>query len=312
VKFDLGGYRRLSISPLTGAIGAEIGSVDASEELDAAVADELRRALAEFQVIFLRDQHLDERTVLRFARTFGEAGSEPLARRGADQPLVGRIARAADAPADLRNFGDRWHMDKAGDDCPSKGFVLFCEEVPDYGGDTMFTSLAAAYDALSPDHQAWLGGLTGVHSMSGVFGLDARNARTERVLGPEWRAAPEADADQLALIRHEAEHPLVCRHPDSGRPFLFVTGNYFLRIKELPEAESDRLIEELNRHVVRPDFTCRFRWRKGSVAVLDNRCTQHYAVNDYAGFARRMLRVELRGDWKPERAVHVQQREKTQ
>jgi len=201
-------------------------------------------------------------------------------------------------------------MDRAGDVCPPKGFALYCQEAPEYGGDTLFASLSAAYDALAPDVQEWCAGLTGVHSMSGVFGLDDRSGKVPSMLGNEVREAPFSDPKQLAYVRQEAEHPLVCRHPDNGRPYLFVTGNYFLRIKELPQAQSDRLIAELNRHVIRPDFTCRLRWRKGTVAVLENRCTQHYAVNDYAGFARRMLRVELAGNWRPERAIVAEHRER--
>lgn len=310
MKRDLSGYRHFAIAPLTGAIGAEIGGIDAAQAQDEAVAAELRRALDEFHVLFFRDQHLDEGGIVRFAGIFGSVGNEPLANRLDGAPPVGRLVREADAPADMRNFGDRWHMDRAGDDCPSRGFVLYNEEAPDYGGDTMFASLSAAYDALSPELQARFAGLTGVHSMSGVFGLDEHSRRIKRVLGPKYRDPPTANAEQLALIRHEAEHPLVCRHPVTGRPFLFVSGYYFLRIRELPEAESDQLVEELNRHASRPDFTCRFRWRPGSIAVLDNRCTMHYAVNDYAGFARRMMRVELRGDWRPERAAALQHREK--
>lgn len=303
MKFDLDAYRHIDVQPVTGSIGAEIAGIDAREDLDGAIAAELRRALGQFHVLFLRDQQLDETGVLRLARYFGQVGSTPLANRRDDQPLVGRLSREADVPADVRNFGDRWHMDRAGDQWPPKGFLLYCEEAPDYGGDTSFASLAAAYDALPAKTQAWCATLTGVHSMSGVFGLDPRSANALSMLGNTIREAPFSDPAQLALVRQEAEHPLVCRHPDNGRPYLFVSGNYFLRIKDMPEADSDALIEELNRHVIRPDFTCRFRWRRGSVAVLENRSTLHFAANDYAGFARRMLRVELSGDWQPERAI---------
>lgn len=303
MKYDLSSYRHIRVNPVTGTIGAEISDIDAARDLDDATAAELHRALGQFHVLFFRDQRLDEAGALRFARYFGRPGSAPLGDRRTDQPLVGRLSREADVPAGVRNFGDRWHMDRAGDECPPKGFLLYCQEAPEYGGDTLFASLSAAYDALPREVQDYCAGLTGVHSMSGVFGLDGRSDKVRRMLSNEIREAPFSDPEQLAFVCQEAEHPLVCRHPDNGRPYLFVTGNYFLRIKELPEAESDRLIDELNRHVVRPDFTCRFRWRRGSIAVLENRCTQHYAVNDYAGFARRMLRVELSGDWQPERAT---------
>jgi taurine dioxygenase len=298
VKLDLGHYRRIALAPVTGVMGAEIVRFDASEELDEPVADELRRALAEFHVIFLRDQTLDDDAILRLARVFAPPSVAPLGNRS-DQPLIGRLAREAEVPATERNFGDRWHMDRAGDDAPPFGFLLYCEEAPEYGGDTLFASLSAAYDALPADVQARLSALMGVHSMSRVFGLDERTARTQSPLGSEVRPAPFSDQAEIDFVCHEAEHPLVCHHPANGRPYLFVTGNYFLRIKGLPRSESDALVDALNAHVTRPDFTCRFRWKKGSVAVLDNRCALHFAVNDYAGFARRMRRVELGSDWIP-------------
>lgn len=309
MKFDLESYRHIDVRPVTGSIGAEIAGLDARDDLDDAVTAELHRALGQFHVLFLRDQRLDEAGVLRFARFFGQPGSSRLAERRNDEPLVNRLSREADVPADVRNFGDRWHMDSAGNTKPPKGFMLYCEEAPDYGGDTSFASLSAAYDALPAEVQAWCATLTGVHSMSGVFGLDPRSANAPSMLGNTIREAPFTDPAKLAHVCQEAEHPLVCRHPDNGRPYLFVTGNYFLRVKDMPEADSDRLIEELNRHVVRPDFTCRFRWRQGSIMVVENRCTLHFAANDYAGFARRMLRVELAGDWQPERAIVNEQRE---
>jgi taurine dioxygenase len=298
MKFDLESYRHIGLAPVTGVIGAEV-DIDAGHLLGDAVARELRRALGQFHVLFLRGQRLDDDAILRLAQIFAPPGIGPLT-NGAEQPLIARLAREADVPAAERNFGDRWHMDRAGDEVPPLGFLLYCEEAPEYGGDTLFASLSAAYDALAPAVQERLATLRGVHSMSRIFGLDERTARTRSLIGDDIRPAPFSDQAQLDYVCQEAEHPLVCRHPLNGRPYLFVTGNYFLRVKGLPQAESDALVDELNRHVTRPDFTCRFRWQKNSVAVLDNRCTLHFAVNDYAGFARRMRRVELGSDWIPQ------------
>jgi taurine dioxygenase len=296
MKFDLSRYRHITVSPMNGVIGAEIGGVDASAHVPAATAEELRQALAQFHVIFFRDQQLDKESVATFARQFGELGKSPLA--PADSPLIGRLHRAADTPSDVRNNGDRWHTDRANDEYPAKGFVLYCEEAPDYGGDTLFASLCQAYDALPSDLRERCRTLTGIHSMSGVFDLEGKNG-IKRDPKREGYGATDTRLDYISM---KTEHPLVCRHPQSGRPLLFVTGAYLIGIKELSDAESSSLIDRLNQHVVRPEFTCRFRWRKGSIAVLDNRCTQHYAVSDYAGFARSMLRAELRGDWRPLRA----------
>lgn len=299
MKFDLAAYRHVRIAPVTGALGAEVLEIDAGAALGEPVAEELRDALARFHILFFRDQQLDDAAVLRLAEVFAPPSVAPLADRG-DRPLISRMVREADVPRGERNFGDRWHMDRAGDAAPPLGFLLCCDEAPEYGGDTLFASLSAAYDALAPEVQARLATLTGVHSMSRIFGLDERTARTRSLIGDDIRPAPFTDRAQLDRVCQEAAHPLVCRHPANGRPYLFVTGNYFLRVEGLPQAESDALIDELNRHVTRPDFTCRFRWRKGSVAVLDNRCTLHFAANDYTGFARRMRRVELGSDWIPQ------------
>src|SRR5438067_321588 len=166
MKFDLSRYRRITVSPLNGALGAEIGGVDAGAELPPGVAAELRQALAEFNVIFLRDQALDAPGLAAFAETFGELGRSPLSRDGAPHAghaMVARLRREADVPSSVRNFGDRWHSDRAGDERPPKGFLLYCEDAPDYGGDTLFASLTRAYEALSPPLQSLCRTLTGIH-----------------------------------------------------------------------------------------------------------------------------------------------------
>jgi taurine dioxygenase len=304
MTFDLSRYRHIAIRPVNGAIGAEIEGVDAACALVPVVAAELHAALAEFQVLFLRDQRLDADSFIRFAEIFGTLGASPMSgRTETKRQMVSHMTVAADVPPGTRHNGDRWHMDRAHDLFPPKGFLLYCEEAPDYGGDTLFAGLGPAYEALPDDLKALCAGLTGIHSMRGVLDVDGVGTGDRQSIDGRTRPAHWVSPEHLAYVRKEAEHPLVCRHPETGRPYLFVSGAYMMRIKEMGEAEGLELIDRLNRHVVRPEFTCRFRWRKGSVAVLDNRVTQHYAVNDYAGFARRMLRVELEGDYRPERAA---------
>jgi taurine dioxygenase len=301
MRRDLSHFRHILLAPVTGTMGAKIQDIDVGAEVAAPVIDELRQALSEFNVLVFRDQRLDGPALARFARNFGEVGMSPMSGGKPSKQAFSRLTRSADMPADARNFGDRWHMDRAGDEVPPKGLLLYCEEAPPYGGDTLFASLSAAYDALPPELQRRCAGLTGIHSMSGLFDFDSKEGEHRWTPGGGKRALLWNDQAKLDHIRREAEHPLVCRHPDTGRPFLFVTGAYLLRIKELGAEDGAALIDQLNRHVVQPEFTCRLRWRKGSLAILDNRCTQHYAVNDCAGFARTMLRVELQGDWRPQR-----------
>jgi taurine dioxygenase len=296
MQYDLSAYRRIQVRPIGGALGAEIDGVDAAAVQQAEVAAELRRALAQFNVIFLRDQRLDAAGVAAFAGVFGRVGGSPLSRKdgGGGHPGVSRLRREADVASDVRNFGDRWHSDRAHDERPPKGFVLYCEEAPEYGGDTLFASLTRAWESLAPPLQALCRTLTGVHSMSGLFDVDGAGYGRRSLAGEGMMSDTAAD-----YVRQRMEHPLVCRHPDTGAPYLFVSGAYLVGIKQLDDREGAALIERLNQHVVRPEHTCRFRWRTGSIAVLDNRVTQHYAVNDYSGFTRSMLRTEIAGDWRP-------------
>lgn len=302
LRYDLSRYRAIGVEPVNGAIGAEIAGVDARQIGDPEMVRELRRALAEFNVLFFRDQDLNVSQLADFAELFGVLGASPLAGPlPAREARIGQLVREANVPDDVRNNGDRWHMDRAQEEKPPKGFVLYCEEAPAYGGDTMFASLTRAFAALPPQMQERCAKLTGVHSMIGVLDVDGTAGPDRQSIDETTRKADWVSAEIRDYVRKEGEHPLVCRHPDTGQPYLFVSGAYMRRIKELPLEEGLELVDRLNRHVVRPEFTCRFRWRKGSLAVLDNRVTQHYAVNDYAGFARRMRRAELEGDYRPVR-----------
>jgi len=301
-RYDLSIYRAIGVEPVNGALGAEISGVEVREIGNPDVVRELRRALAEFSVLFLRDQDLNVSELADFAELFGVLGTSPLAGTPpAREARVGQLVREANVPGDVRNNGDRWHMDRAQEEKPPKGFVLYCEEAPAYGGDTLFASLTRAFAALPPQMQKRCAALTGVHSMIGVLDVDGTAGPDRQSIDETPRKAEWISAEMREYVRKEGKHPLVCRHPDTGQPYLFVSGAYMRRIKELPLEEGRELVDRLNRHVVRPEFTCRFRWRKGSLAVLDNRVTQHYAVNDYAGFARRMRRVELEGDYRPVR-----------
>jgi taurine dioxygenase len=173
----------------------------------------------------------------------------------------------------------------------------YCQQAPDYGGGTLFPSLSAAYDGLSAGMQTMCAGLTAIHSPSGVFGRDGQGSGGNRkpLVHKGHESDYRLDEQMLAILRSETEHPLVCAHPDTGRHYLYVTGDYMIRFKDMTEPESMPILDHLNRHVTRPEYTCRFRWRAGSLAILDNRCTRHYAVNDDEGFSRSMLRVEIAG-----------------
>lgn len=291
--FDLSQYRKIRVEPLTGSIGAEISGVDIAHLDDAAFA-EIRQAFHEHAVVFFRDQDLDADSLGRFAERFAPL-AVTYARTGDNAHPVGRMHRAADTPATVRNLGDRWHADQSSREAPNMGVALYCLEAPPYGGDTLFAGLCAAYEGLAPGLKAICAPLVALHSLSGIYGSDGRGGvGTTKPFAYEGTHA-RLDEQMLEQIRKRIRHPLISTHPETGRPILYVTGNHMVGIEGMNDLEARPLLELLNNHVVRPEFTCRFRWRKGSLAVWDNRCAQHYAVNDYAGFARTMLRAEMQG-----------------
>jgi taurine dioxygenase len=291
--FDLARYKRIRVEPLTGSTGAEIFDVDVANIDDETFA-EIRHAFHEHTVIFFRDQELDADSLGAFAERFA-----PLVvsyyRDGEKPHPVGRMHRSPDTPSSVRNLGDRWHADQSSREEPNMGVALYCLEAPPYGGDTLFANLTAAWEGLAPGLKAVCEPLIAYHSLSGIYGTDGMG-----LVGTTKPFAYDAehvrlDDEMLEIIRRRFEHPLLCTHPETGRSYLYVTGNHMVGIKGMNDLEAAPLLQMLNNHVLKPEFTCRFRWKKGSLAVWDNRSAQHYAVNDYAGFARTMLRAEMQG-----------------
>ena len=273
----------IDVMPLAGALGAEIAGVDLAHGLDPGTADSLRKALWRHGVIFLRDQRLDVEQQKAVARLFGEIFIHPNFRNPGDDPEVVMVRRN---PGDAAIIGEEWHSDTAMMESPPLGAVLYGVEIPPYGGDTLFASQYAAYEALSPTMQRLLEGLKGENSDRNVAGpyaaLNAR--RSTKVREDEsWRPTTHL-------------HPVVRTHPETGRKALFVSRPYTLSLEGMTQAESRALLEFLFQHSVRPEFTCRFRWTAGAVAIWDNRCTMHLAVNDAGPFPRLMRRVQIAGN----------------
>ena len=296
MPYDLGKYQRIRVEPLTGSIGAEIFGIDVAR-VDEPTFAEIQQAFHEHAVIFFRDQELDARCLGTFASRFAPlTAAYGKAREGDD--LVGRLHRPAEVPSSIRDLGDRWHADKGSSEEPNMGVALYCLEAPPYGGDTLFANLCAAYAALSPALKTICEPLIALHSPPverrsvARYGAYSDNRPLQ---GSAKSLSGDGSAEAGGQTRVCVEHPLVCTHPDTGRPILYVTGDHMVGIKGMSELEARPLLDLLHNYAVRPEFTCRFRWRKGSLAVWDNRCAQHYAANDYAGFARTMLRAEMEG-----------------
>ncbi|HEY0525582.1 MAG TPA: TauD/TfdA family dioxygenase [Stellaceae bacterium] len=271
----------MRVERIAGALGAEIVDIDLSKELDGETVAAIRRVWLENLVIFFRDQELPPDRFLAFARRFGEVIEYPFVKGIEGFPEVIPVVKLEDETV---NFGGIWHSDTAYLDVPPMGTMLVAREVPPYGGDTLFANMYLAYETLSDGMKRLLDGLVAVN---GSAKADVSRTREDRM-----RDGAKLDAKK----EYEAEHPVVRTHPETGRKALYVNTAHTVRFKGMTEEESAPILNYLYQHQVRPEFTCRFRWRAGSMVFWDNRCAQHNPVNDYHGFRRVMHRVTLAGD----------------
>jgi taurine dioxygenase len=271
----------LIVTPIAGSLGAEITGVDLSHTLDAETVSEIRRAWLDHLVVFFREQTLDSDQFLSFARCIGEPIEYPFVRGFDDHPEIIAVTKL---PHETVNFGGIWHSDTTYLEQPPLGTMLLAREIPPAGGDTLFANQYAAYEALSPALQAMLDPLRGVSSSALA---DVSKTREDR-----RRDSGDAEADRS----FEAVHPVVRTHPETGRKGLFINVAHTARFEGMTDEESRPLLQFLFQHQVKPEFTCRFRWEVGAMALWDNRCAQHNPVNDYHGFRRVMHRITLQGD----------------
>ena len=270
----------LRVSRTSTAVGAEIRDVDLRRLTDEQF-EQIREIFLDAGVIFFRDQTLTPEDHIAFARRWG-----PINVNRFFNPVDGypEIAEVLKEPEQKINIGGDWHTDHSYDTDPAMGSILYAIDVPETGGDTLFASMGAAFDALSPDFQKMLEGLTALHSSRHVFGAQglAAQANGERISNPE-------------LAIQDVEHPVVIRHPESGRRCLYVTPGFTRHIIGWSPDESEALLQFLYRHASHPQFATRFSWQPGSVAMWDNRATWHNAVNDYQGQRRYMHRITVAG-----------------
>ena len=279
-------YHHIEARRIAGSLGAEISGPDLATDLAEEVLVELRAALLAHQVIFFRDQHLTPARQLAFARRWGDIHLHPFVVGMPDHPEVLRIVKR---PTDARNFGGSWHTDQMFAPAPAMGTILYAVEVPSVGGDTMFTNQYLAFETLSPAMQRLCEGLRTVCVGDGLKKYGGRS-RKEAYAGMTAMQVKDPGDVQTTSV-----HPLVRTHPETGRRALYI-GGHVQRFEGMEEAESRPLIDFLMAHSIRPEFTCRFRWEAGSLAFWDNRCTQHFAINDYPAETRIMHRVTVCGD----------------
>lgn len=280
---DVGDYRRITVTPIAGALGAEIGAVDLAGDLDRSeVVAEIRRAWLDHLVVFFRDQgELDNDTFLAFARAIGTPIEYPFVHGFDGYPEIIAVKKLTHETV---NFGGIWHSDTTYLDQPPMATTLIAREIPPAGGDTMFANQYLAFETLSPAMQELLTPLRGVSSSALA---DVSKTREDR-----RKDSGDLDAERT----YEAVHPVVRTHPETGRKALYLNVAHTARFDGMTEEESRPLLEFLFRHQVKPEFTARFRWEVGSVALWDNRCAMHNPVNDYHGHQRVMHRITLAGD----------------
>ena len=271
----------IQVRPISGTIGAEISGVDVSQALPDEFIADIRQALLDHLVIFIRDQDITPAQQVAFVSRFGEPDIYPFVKGLDDYPEVTPILKL---PDETVNFGGIWHSDTVYQPTPPMGTVLYAKELPPAGGDTLFANQYLAYETLSPPLRAFLDGLTAVNSAA--KGASAAT-RSDRVANSGTGLAAEV---------MEAEHPVVRTHPETGRKALYVNTGHTVRFSGMTEAESTPILDFLYRHQVKPEFSCRFVWTLGSMVFWDNRCAQHYPVNDYHGHTRLLHRVTLKGD----------------
>jgi len=266
---------RFVVEPRSPAIGAEITGVDLRLPVDNELFEELHRVLLEWKVLFFRDQDISSEQHVRFSRLWGELEVHPFLTQG-DAPEIVRFAKDEKTKA-VENV---WHSDVSFRALPSMGSVLRALEVPPVGGDTIWVDMTAAYDGLPDDVKRRIDGMFAVHDFAQSYGL---------AMTPE----------ELAKAREElppVRHPVVRTHPETGRKILYVNEIFTSHIEGLDPDEGEALLCYLCSQAAVPEYHCRFQWRPNSVALWDNRGTQHYAVSDYWPQRRIMERCAIIGD----------------
>jgi len=277
-------YSQIEVRPLTGEFGAELFNIDLSESLSDELFGEAHQALLDYRVIFFRDQDITPQQHVDFGRRFGELHVHPFIPSLEGHPEIIVLGGKTPGPGAYARNSNVWHTDLTYSADPPMGSILHGLEVPDHGGDTMFADLCAAYEGLSDRLQHLFSDMVAVHSIAKITPVeDLSSPKGVEQLKRSLESVPPA------------EHPVVRTHPETGKKGLFVSRHFTAYLKDVTERESSSLLSLLHDHINKPEYQCRFRWRNHSIAMWDNRCTQHYAVGDY-NVIRRMHRVTVCGD----------------
>ena len=275
-------YKEIEVTPQSTALGAVISGIDLSKEPSKHAMAELEDAFGRYSVIFFRDQNLTPQQHIVMAKRWGAINVNRFFKPLDGYPQIAQVIKEANQK---ENIGGTWHTDHSYDLIPAMGSMLYAREVPTVGGDTLFSSMYLAYEALSEDMKKMLADLKAWHSSRHAFGYSV----TDSEHFEDGRLANPGQATQDAL------HPVVITHPLTGRKALYVNADFTVRFDGWTVEESQPILDLLYAHGARQEFTCRFHWEPGSIAFWDNRATWHYAMNDYQGHRRIMHRITLEG-----------------
>ena len=275
-------YKEIGVTPQSTALGAVISGIDLSKEPSKRAMAELEDAFGRYSVIFFRDQNLTPQQHIAMAERWGAINVNRFFNPLDGYPQIAQVIKEANQK---ENIGGTWHTDHSYDLIPAMGSMLYAREVPTVGGDTLFSSMYLAYEALSGDMKKMLADLKAWHSSRHAFGYSV----TDSEHFEDGRLANPGQATQDAL------HPVVITHPLTGRKALYVNADFTVRFDGWTVEESQPILDLLYAHGARQEFTCRFHWEPDSIAFWDNRATWHYAMNDYQGHRRIMHRITLEG-----------------
>ncbi len=277
-------YETIQVKPVSTYVGGEISGVDIASGISDEQFFDIRQAFVDYGVIFFRDQDITPDQHIEFARRWGEINVNRFFQHSDSHPLIAEVLKEPDQKI---NIGASWHTDHSYDQVPAMGSILYAREVPRVGGDTLFSSMYAAVDHLSDGLKAMLMSMRAEHSSRQVFGIEAYENVDMNDIGNRFHSMADAIQD--------ATHPVIIKHPLSGRPALYVNGNFTVKFEGWTKEESQPLLDYLYAHARQNEFTCRFKWEKGSMAIWDNRATHHVALNDYHGERRFMHRITIEG-----------------
>jgi alpha-ketoglutarate-dependent taurine dioxygenase len=278
-------YGTITVEPIAGALGAVIRGPDLSRPLDQQCFAEIHAAFLKHLVIFLEDQDLTPDQLLAFAKRFGPIVNYPFVKDMDGHPGITEVIKTEN---DTLNFGGLWHSDTTYLPKPPLGSILYARELPPRGGDTLFANMYLAYETLSDGMKAMLNPLRAVCTAA---------LRAQGNVNARERLADQTGKGQNRdTLDMEAEHPVIRTHPETGRKALYINRAHTSHFVSMTPEESRPILQFLFEHMSRPEFTCRYRWNVDAVALWDNRCSHHYALNDYQGYRRLMHRVTIEGD----------------